>query len=330
MSNSVNSSLALQYLDNEAFISLLETCRESILGAIAFGKQPETITRDVLTGWVDIPCLAQDTFWEVCVSEKPIIRSTIENMSISKNDDFLFGLIQIDEQNAIENISYEAYSHLFNVIDNEGYPHLLRIWNYFPHINEHQNGLERYRSFSIGRHEAFENKGRDIQMENIPAACALGSKSGSFTVYFLASKRPGIPVENPRQMSAYHYPAQYGPRSPTFSRALMIETKAGMPLFISGTASIVGHDTLHIGDPLSQAKETLNNIDAVVNHASLSGWIPSQAKPQIMLKVYLRDAEYLSAVKEQITLLGPSVKAFYLQADICRADLLLEIEGVYL
>ena len=311
-------------------MSLSQTHHASILGAVAFGKQPETVPEGISTGWVNIPCFDDATFWEVCISESPIIRSTIENISISKNDDFLFGVIEVDEGNNIENTSYEAYTRLFNVIDKEGYPHLLRIWNYFPDINDDQNGLERYRHFSIGRHEAFENKGRDIRMENIPAACALGSVSGPLVVYFVASKSAGAPIENPRQISAYHYPAQYGPRSPTFSRALMMKTRAGMPLFISGTASIVGHETLHIGDPLLQVKETLNNIDAVVNHARLSGWEPLEDKPEILLKVYLRDSDYLDIVKTQIKLLGPFVKAFYLQADICRADLLLEIEGVYL
>lgn len=330
MNNTVTSSITLQYANQQEFDLLLKERRQHILGAAAFGQKPLISTADIPSCWVNLPLLNGDTVWEVCLSEQPVVRESKDCIAISKNEDFLFGVITVEEQEDIEQTAFFAYSHLFDVIDRHSYTNLLRIWNYFPRINEQEDGLERYRGFSIGRHNAFEDKGRDIQMEKIPAACALGCKSGPLVVYFLASKHTGLPVENPRQTSAYHYPAQYGPKSPTFSRAMIAKTKTDMPLLISGTASIVGHETLHLGNPYAQAKETIENIQTVVHQASLTGWVQSQLTPQGLLKVYLRDSSYLENVESQIKLLGPNVKAIYLEADICRADLLLEIEGIYL
>ena len=140
-----------------------------------------------------------------------------------------------------------------------GYPHLARLWNYLPQINVETDGLERYRQFNSARRNALIAYRRDLT-GNVPAACALGSVTGSpLVIYFLASRQAATAVENPRQVSAYEYPAQYGPK-PAFSRASIL----GNTLFISGTASIVGHETVHVGDVTAQTRETLANIEALV------------------------------------------------------------------
>jgi len=96
-------------------------------------------------------------------------------------------------------------------------------------------------------------------------------------------------------------------------------------LFISGTASIVGHETLHAGDIAKQTRETLANIRALLEQASAA----AGGNPRPLLKVYLKHPEHLALVRAQITEeFGAGVQAIYLQADICRSDLLLEIEGV--
>jgi enamine deaminase RidA (YjgF/YER057c/UK114 family) len=150
-------------------------------------------------------------------------------------------------------------------------------------------------------------------------------------IYFLAARRAGRAVENPRQTSAYHYPAQYGPRSPTFSRGMLMQTKGKPMLFISGTASIVGHETLHVGNAAEQARETVTNIVAVIAQAQRAGLDAASSSARLFLKAYLRHPDYLPVVQNRLTqTFGPEVNAIYLQADICRSSLLLEVEGVYL
>jgi enamine deaminase RidA (YjgF/YER057c/UK114 family) len=106
---------------------------------------------------------------------------------------------------------------------------------------------------------------------------------------------------------------------------------AGKPqLFISGTASIVGHATLHHGDVAAQAQETVANVLAVVAQAQRAGLDAAGANGNLLLKIYLRRADDLAVVRNCLTqAFGAATNAVYLQADICRTDLLLEVEAVY-
>ena len=135
-----------------------------------------------------------------------------------------------------------------------------------PDIHVDERALERYKRFSLGRHEAFVAKGRTI-CTDAPAASAVGKRSGNTVICFLAELRPGIPIENPRQVSAYSYPAQYRPRGPAFSRALLTSWDDLPQLYVSGTAAIFGHLSQYEGDAGAQAdicrRELLLAIEVV-------------------------------------------------------------------
>lgn len=326
------ASLGLQYLSAREFEIHQATRPGKDLGVIAFtGHQPSSPALHCPFAWVDMPVLMGDEFYEVWTSPEPVERDDMDDIGCARNRDVLFACLQVEDDGDYTRASHRAYSRIFDFIDERDYGHLLRVWNYFPHINDDGSGLERYRQFSIGRHDAFVAKGRTIASENIPAACALGSRNGPLVIYFLAARKPGQPVENPRQVSAYRYPSRYGPRSPTFSRALLMRGLREPPLFISGTASIVGHETLHAGNASAQTRETLANILAVIKEAAPARLKTGTAGANLHLKVYLRHAEHLPIVREQVShTFGPAAQVIYLQADICRADLLVEIEGVYL
>ncbi|MBS1218520.1 MAG: hypothetical protein H6R21_1653, partial [Proteobacteria bacterium] len=135
-------------------------------------------------------------------------------------------------------------------------------------------------------------------------------------------------IENPRQLSAYHYPSQYGPRSPTFSRAGLVKLGGRDMLFISGTASIVGHQTLHGGDVAAQTRECLHNIAAIVAEANRLAPDADFRLDQLAYKVYVRHPSDLAAVRDAMAqVIDAPVAAIFLQADVCRADLLVEIEA---
>jgi chorismate lyase/3-hydroxybenzoate synthase len=205
------------------------------------------------------------------------------------------------------------------------------VWNYFPGINACDGGgLERYREFSIGRHDAFAARCRVIG-HSTPAASALGSRDGPLVVYFVAAKEPGVVLENPRQTSAYRYPPQYGPRSPAFSRAMLTRAGDEPLLFISGTASIVGHETQHIGKAGEQAEETVANLLAMREQARLAGFDFAGRESNALLKAYVRCRDDLPVARERLVrAFGSDVTALYLEADICRSNLLLEVEAVLL
>jgi len=245
--------------------------------------------------------------------------------------EWLYGCAESPDHAGMQAAAHRAYADLFHVLAESASPHLLRLWNYFPGINADGGGAERYRQFNAGRQQAFIEARRSA-FEGSPAACALGTQSGPLRVYFLAGRTPPLAIENPRQVSAYRYPDAYGPRSPTFSRAALADVGGGRTaLFISGTASIVGHTTMHVGDVRRQTEESLANIAAVRAVAAERAGVPFPPEA-LAYTVYVRRPADLATVRDVFELAvgahGEAARgALYLQADICRADLLVEIEA---
>lgn len=245
---------------------------------------------------------------------------------------WLHGVAEVDDrEGGLQAASHRAYTDLFEVLAANVCPNLLRVWNYLADINRETDGSERYRQFNSGRQQAFIEARRSA-FEGSPAACALGTREGPLRVYFLAGRQPLLAIENPRQVSAYRYPHSYGPRSPTFSRAALVDIGGGRrALFVSGTASIVGHTTVHIGDVRRQTEESLLNIATVRQVAAERGSVAFPADA-LVYTVYVRDPADLAVVREVFEQAvgadsAAAREAVYVQADICRADLLVEIEA---
>lgn len=242
-----------------------------------------------------------------------------------------FGQLNLPEaEGALEQTAYRAYRDLFAALEDCGCPQLLRLWNYLPRINADGGGLERYRQFNIGRQQAFMDAQRD-PFEGAPAACALGTAGptlGGLSVRFLAGRVAPRPVENPRQVPAYRYSRTYGPRAPTFSRAALADAGGGqLALLVSGTASIVGEHTVHHGDVVAQTQETLRNLQAVIDSAHQGG-SARYTLADLQPTVYVRHAADAVAVRQVLAHAEPAWRdAPCVQADICRADLLVEIEA---
>lgn len=298
------------------------------LGGLAYGDAPgcDNVNARVLS--VDGP---QVDVWR---TEGPLRTGRTGRVRWRHNGRWLFGALELDERierQGLEALAQQAYADIFATLRETGCSQLQRLWNYLPRINVDGGGLERYRQFNSGRQRAFLDAGY-AAFEGAPAACAIGTLDGPFCVRFLAGTVPPVPVENPRQVSAYHYPTSYGPRSPTFSRAALVPADDGrVALLISGTASIVGHASMHPGDVLAQTRETLANLQAVIDaaHAKTSARFTLS---DMDCTVYVRHAAQAPLI---LGLFDAAVggrsraarAAVVLEADICRADLLVEIEA---
>jgi chorismate lyase / 3-hydroxybenzoate synthase len=207
---------------------------------------------------------------------------------------------------------------------------LYRILNYVPRINAVVGGLENYRRFCRGRSVAFEEHwGRTFRRE-LPAASAVGTAAGPLAVAFVAGDAPARHFENPRQVPAFEYPPAYGPRPPSFSRASLVTTPAGRELFVSGTAAILGHATVAAGDLAGQLECTRGNLRVIASTAGAGADFGADDGWRRSLKVYVRHASDFPSVRADLErhLLRPGDSATYLQAEICRADLLVEVEAV--
>lgn len=278
---------------------------DGVLAAIAFG---EPLPGALLS--VGVPQLGAPAI-EVWRSTAPVRRGDAEGIALAENGEVLAGALACDDDD-VQRAAACVYDRMIGAARAAGYPHLLRVWNHVRDINRIEHGLERYRAFCAGRHEAFAKHGYAMRGD-LPAASAVGMQSGGVTTYFLASREPVQSVENPRQVAAYDYPPRYGPRSPSFSRATL---GAGL-MFISGTASVVGHETKHAGDAAAQLEETL------VNLATIAG-----GRELVTAKVYIRHAADYPRIAARLSEALPRTQAMFLHAELCREDLLVEIEAI--
>jgi len=300
-------------------------------GALSYGEPPEVPWMSSVKARVLSPGGPMVDVWRAGSQVKS---GTTGLVRWRTDGHWLLGAVDLDEaaeNGGLAELSRRTYQNLFEALKQADCPHLLRVWNYLPQINADGGGLERYRQFNLGRHQAFIDAGQ-AAFEGAPAACAIGLPKGRLCVRFLAGRIPPLPVENPRQVSAYRYPVAYGPRAPTFSRAALAPLGGGeVALFISGTASIVGHETVHAGDVLAQLGETLTNLRSVIEAANRRTTARFELERTDCV-VYVRHAEHAPLIRRELeAALGADThalrEAVFLEADICRSDLLVEIEA---
>lgn len=331
-------TLVLQnaHMSSLAFSQQPEQWKSKVLGAICFSGllKDEDPVADVPVLQVLTPVLdGSDASCEVWLGNADLTQEQCGAIRYRYDDEMLFGVIELPEIGQapvevppLQQAAESAYRQILMLLDDLNYPFMYRFWNYMADINGVSHGLERYRQFNLGRQEAFLACGRGVEGD-VPAACALGTAHGPLTIAFLAGRTPSLAVENPRQISAYQYPEQYGPRSPTFSRASLLRLPQEEILFISGTASIVGHETQHQADVIAQTRETLANLEAVIIEANRFSSKPEFNLANVFFRVYVRDPADMPLIRKEMQhIIGAPIKAVFLQADICREDLLVEIE----
>ncbi|MEO8118871.1 MAG: Rid family hydrolase [Rhodoferax sp.] len=316
-----------------------------VLGAIGYFSDPLTRTAEAaidvpllrvsMPPLADMPSGLADAVCDVWFSDSALSSGQCGDVHYRHDGNTLFGVVELAETEGspdspstpLQHTTEQAYRQIFAVLEAQGYPFLFRLWNYMADINGHSHGLERYRQFNLGRQDAFLACRRDV-VGNVPAACALGSAGGPLTIAFMAGRQAPVALENPRQISAYNYPQSYGPRSPTFSRAGLVRLGSEEVLLISGTASIVGHGTLHAGDVQAQTRETLTNLDAIIQVANREASHALFSLTHLFYRVYVRHSADVAAIQDVMRQrIGASFNAVFLQADVCRQDLLVEIEA---
>jgi enamine deaminase RidA (YjgF/YER057c/UK114 family) len=235
---------------------------------------------------------------------------------LHRQDDWLLGSARLPVNTDIESATRQLYRDLVTATGENA---LCRIWNYVPAINAPgPGGEENYRLFCRARAHVFDDAFGPAFTARIPAASAVGTDGDHLCVFFAAHRSPPRHVENPRQIPSYDYPPDYGPRAPSFARATVLADT----VFISGTSSIRGHSTVSPHDTAAQLACTLDNLRIITAEARA----PSAATRH--LTVYLRHAADLPAVTAALhrEFLSPRDHVTCLRADICRAELNIEIE----
>ena len=291
-----------------------EIPRDGVLAIVSFGEDPAP--QAAVSVNVPMPQLATPLV-EVWRSDEPLTRGESRGIRFAKTRTTMFGATTVS--GPTEAAAHTAYTQLLEATAAEGYPHLIRLWNHVGDINGEENGVERYKLFSAGRHDALTAHG--YTRDRFPAASAVGMSRPGIVVYFVAGREPGHHVENPRQVSAYDYPPLYGVRSPSFARATVSDSL----IFVAGTSSVVGHETKHAGNVSCQLGETLKNLDVIISTAADAKAGLADMK---VAKVYVRHPRNYAEISAELSRALPQATLLYVESDICRSDLLLEIEGV--
>ncbi|MFI6730087.1 FkbO/Hyg5 family chorismatase [Streptomyces sp. R-74717] len=275
-----------------------------------------------------------EPFAEVWRAAGPKESGSHGGVTWARTADYLFGVARVPEGDRYAAGTAALYTAIFGLTSELGYPRLARIWNYVSGINTpNADGLEVYQDFCVGRAEALDACG--IDPASMPAATGIGTHGGGIACYFLAARAgERVNIENPAVLTAHRYPQRYGPRPPVFARATWLAAPGSDDgrLYVSATAGILGHETVHHGDVARQCDIALRNIAQVISAENLRrhGLHRGRTLADVdHLKVYVRHSEDIPAVRricaERLSL---EATAAVLHTDIARTDLLVEIEGV--
>jgi enamine deaminase RidA (YjgF/YER057c/UK114 family) len=252
--------------------------------------------------------------------------SSLVGYTLCRSGSWLAGFAASEPGMDLEEASGDLYRRLFAAA--AGY-RIYRIWNYVPRINAVVRGMENYRRFCRGRSLAFEAEhGRGFE-RMLPAASAVGAPAGPLAVAFVAGRAEPRHFENPLQTPAFAYPAEYGPRPPSFARATSVAIGRERRVFISGTAAIRGHASVAVGDLEGQVDCTVENLGLIEEATGVKQRPGETSCWQRAFKVFLRNPADLRTARSRLErgLFRPGDAVCYIQTDICRADLLVEIEA---
>lgn len=218
---------------------------------------------------------------------------------------------------------------------------IVRQWNYIGNILAVRNNYQNYQIFNEVRSEYYR---KYRTAKGYPAATGVGMMHGGVIIDFCALQpRKSViikPVDNPNQINAYEYGQQVLKGSadkwktikhpPQFERGLLISNYSHSTLLISGTASIIGQETVSVGDIEKQTIVIIDNISKLTDPDRIGKIIsiPSvKEKKYAILRAYIKRQSDFARVRHICERHFPGIPVSYIEADICRDDLLIEIEG---
>jgi len=266
-----------------------------------------------------------EEFTEVWTTGQPVTVEQRDDVVCGHDGEYAFCAAHVPAAARYAEPVRDAYLRVLGTLADLGYRRVFRMWNTIAGLTEaNADGLEVYQDFCLGRAEAYDLV--PTPPEGLPAATGVGSLGEGITFYLLASRTTEHQaIENVRQLPAYRYPPRYGPRPPAFARAAVLPTEG--VLFVSGTGSILGHETVHAGDIDAQCRTVLANVATVTAEA-----VPDAAVPLATLrnvKVYVRHREHLERVRRHCDeVFAADADVHYVVTELCRPDLLLEVEAI--
>lgn len=293
------------------------------------------IAQPPLTGKVIVEtCFYDPTLWTTKLISKGENGAVMFEKEGSK---ILIGNVQSFKNSECRTNSELAFLQLSQIFDTVGFPvnSIVRQWNYIENILGFDAQEQRYQAFNNVRSsfycESFTSTG-------YPAATGIGMNQGGIIIEFIAIQSTELvtfPIDNPEQISAHAYSEKVlvGEEcvlktTPKFERARYLELFGKKVIFISGTASIRGEHTVGVGNPAEQTEITISNIGQLYSKQVLEKISSDKLDPKYgHARVYIKDRKDYNAIRKTFKTHFGNLPVVYIIADICRNDLLVEIEG---
>lgn len=208
---------------------------------------------------------------------------------------------------------------------------IYRQWNYIQGITILNDGSQNYQEFNDAR-SIFYNSSN--WSNGYPAATGIGADAGGVMVEINAVKNfnTNKPIDNPLQIAAHNYSQEVldgktieevgCKTTPKFERARLL----GNTIFISGTAAIKGEQSINSHNATEQTAETMEIMDKLVSKENIP--TENNGSHYTLLRIYVKHKEDIEAVKNFMDTHYPAPAKHYLIADVCRPELLVEIEGI--
>ena len=295
--------------------------QDNILSIISFGNKVENNANMVITG---VPSLDGKEIYEIWEVEEDVRRLKYNNINISQTKDYIFGVSIIKNSGTYEEIKLEIekqYNNFFE-ISKKNEMRLIKIWHYIPDLLKvYKNKKTNYSLLCEARESIYKEYYKNL---NYPAATVIGTNSDNILVYFFSVRCNSYKViENSRQVSSYNYPQNIFLEKPMFSRAVSFKLSGDLKkqTIISGTASIRGYESVYTKDVLNQLNESIENYKTfMIEDITTSN----------VCRVYLAKSQSANVkfIVEVLDKIIGSENYVLLEGDICRKELLVEIEGI--
>jgi enamine deaminase RidA (YjgF/YER057c/UK114 family) len=289
---------------------------------------------------IEAHCLENNQNVEICHKE---INNIHYLLLIYKQSKLIIvsGLHHLMDEPDILIQSKIAFEKMEKVLKNEemDFSDVVRQWNYIDTITDYSGENQHYQIFNDVRSLYYS---QDLFENGYPSATGIGAKTGGVCIDFIAvkGKTTVIPVKNPVQVDAHAYAesvlenntlvGNVKKSTPKFERAKILDFQTYALTYISGTAAIKGEKTIE-HNATDQTLITIQNIDTLLkaaNKALLKAELCYPTSRMLGYRVYVKNEEDLLSVKEVCQKHLPSVPSVFLQCNICRNNLLVEIEAL--
>ncbi len=236
------------------------------------------------------------------------------------------------------NGALDAFSGIEKLLAETGFSmgDIVRQWNYIPRILRFEGPYQHYQLFNEARARHY---GNHFEKKGFPAATGIGTSGTKILIEYIAVSGSGVvtvPIDNPEQVPAYRYPQEYlkgealeqVKSTPKFERGRYLSVNGRDMVFVSGTAAIRGPNVVYPENSDLQTLYTIDNIEQLVSKNNLEKQgIRTEDLVFDYVRVYLKDRNDYPVVLKYCREKYGEVPCVWIEADICRDELMVEIEG---